>query len=232
MKMKKWLKRIGLGVLVVLLLGAGGFYVYTLDYSKALPEALTAYESSVDQSDSVHAFLSEGSTVGIIFYPGGKVEAKAYSNLCLELSQRGFNVFLVDMPFNLAVFDLDAANRVRKLNPQITTWFMAGHSLGGAMAYSHFDAHPDDYAGIILLAAYPLNTPDRPVLILKGANDTVLDASKLDGFDYITIPGGNHAQFGNYGLQKGDGTATITPKAQRDFTVEAITVIIHQLTGS
>lgn len=230
--MKKWLKRIGLGFLVLILLGGGAFYIYTLDYSKALPEALTAYETSTAQSSSIHAFLSEDATVGVIFYPGGKVEAKAYSNLCQELSLKGVSVFLVDMPFNLAVFDVDAANRVRKLNPQITTWFIAGHSLGGAMAYSHFDAHPDDYAGIILLAAYPLTETDRPVLILSGSNDQVLDASKLEGFDVTLIPGGNHAQFGNYGLQSGDGTATITPQAQRDFTIDAIMTFIQDLLGS
>jgi len=225
--MKKWLKRIGLGLLALIIVAVGGFYVYTLDYSKAVPEALAAYQQSTAQSSTVHAFLSEGATVGIIFYPGGKVEAKAYSNLCLELSQQGYSVFLVDMPFNLAVFDINAASRVQKLNPQIQTWFIAGHSLGGAMAYSYFQSHESDYAGIILLAAYPLAAPDKPVLILKGSNDQVLDQKKLEGFDFITIPGGNHAQFGNYGLQKGDGTATITPLAQRSFTIEAIKTFIE-----
>jgi len=220
--MKKILKRIGLGFLVLIVLGGAGFYIYTLDYSKAQDVALAAYIQSTPQSSSIHAFLSEGSTTGIIFYPGGKVEDKAYAKLCLELSEQGISVFLVKMPFNLAVFDIDAANRVRKANPQITSWFIAGHSLGGAMAFSHFDAHPDDYEGIILLAAYPLEKTERPVLILKGSNDTVLDGSKLAGFDYVSIQGGNHAQFGNYGLQKGDGTATISPYEQRSFTIEAI----------
>jgi len=220
--MKKILKRIGLGFLALILLGTAGFFVYTLDYSKAQDVALAAYAQSTPQSSTIHAFLSEGSTVGIIFYPGGKVEDKAYAKLCLELSEQGISVFLIKMPFNLAVFDIDAASRVRKANPQISSWFMAGHSLGGAMAYSHFSSHEDAYYGIILLAAYPLEQTDRPVLILKGSNDTVLDGSKLEGFDYVSIQGGNHAQFGNYGLQKGDGTATITPYEQRAFTIEAV----------
>jgi hypothetical protein len=220
--MKKILKRLGLGFLALIVFSGVAFYVYTLDYSKADDVGLAAYAQSTAQSSTIHGFLSEGSTVGIIFYPGGKVEDKAYSKLCLELSEQGISVFLIKMPFNLAVFDIDAANRVRKANPQITTWFMAGHSLGGAMAYSHFSSHPDDYMGIILLAAYPLEQTDRPVLILKGSNDTVLDGSKLKDFEYVSIQGGNHAQFGNYGLQKGDGTATITPYEQRAFTIEAI----------
>jgi hypothetical protein len=220
--MKKILKRIGLGFLALILLGTAGFYVYTLDYYKAQDVALAAYVQSTPQSSSIHAFLSEGSSIGIIFYPGGKVEDKAYSKLCLELSEQGISVFLVKMPFNLAVFDIDAASRVQKANPQITSWFMAGHSLGGAMAYSHYSSHPDAYEGIILLAAYPLDHKDLPYLILKGSNDTVLDESQLSDFEYVLIQGGNHAQFGNYGFQKGDGTATITPYEQRAFTIEAI----------
>lgn len=225
--MKKVLKRLGMGLLVLVLVSLTGFAVYTLDYSRATPSALEAYTQSTKQSSSVHAFLSSTSSVGIIFYPGGKVDSKAYSPLCLELSEVGYSTFLVDMPFNLAVFDIDAANRVRKLNPQIKTWFIAGHSLGGAMAYTHFDAHPNDYAGIILLAAYPLNQKDRPTLILKGSNDTVLDSAQLTGFTFQVIPGGNHAQFGDYGLQKGDGKATISAQAQRKFTLNAVDIFIQ-----
>lgn len=230
--MKKWLKRIGIGLLIVLLVGLTGFAIYTLDYSRAKPSALEVYTQSTQQSSSIHAFLSPASTIGIIFYPGGKVDSKAYSPLCLGLSDLGYSTFLVDMPFNLAVFDIDAANRVRKLNPQIKTWFIAGHSLGGAMAYTHYDAHPNDYAGIILLAAYPLNQKDRPYLILKGSNDTVLDSNKLNGFKVQEILGGNHAQFGDYGHQKGDGIATISAQAQKAFTLSAIQTFIQDSLNS
>lgn len=225
--MKKWLKRILIGLSVILVVSVGGFLVYVQDYYKANAEALNAYQQSTSQSSSVHAFLNDNSTVGVIFYPGGKVEGKAYSPLLLELSQQGINVFLVDMPFNLAVFDIGAADRVMKLNPTIKTWYLAGHSLGGAMAFSHFASYEDDYAGIILLAAYPLSDTDKPVLILKGSNDEVLDPSKLNGFDYISIQGGNHAQFGSYGPQAGDGTATITPYQQRTQTIQAILSFIE-----
>lgn len=230
--MKRWIKRIGMGLLAVVIVATVGFFIYTLDYSKAQSTALAAEQVAVDQSKTIHAFLSETSTIGIIFYPGGKVEAAAYAPLCLQLSQTGVSIFLVDMPFNLAVFDIDAADRVRKLNPQIKTWFIAGHSLGGAMAYSHFEKRETVYAGIILLAAYPLNKTQRPYLILKGSNDTVLDQSKVEGFDYLTIQGGNHAQFGDYGLQKGDGVATITAQAQLDITISAIQTFVKANTGS
>lgn len=225
--MKKWIKRIGLGLLAIMIIAGVGFYVYTLDYSKADAQAINAYAQSVEQSKTIHAYLTNKSDVGIIFYPGGKVEAKAYSVLGLELSEQGFSTFIVDMPFNLAVFDIDAANRVRKLNPQIKSWFVMGHSLGGAMAFSHYDANTEEYAGLILLAAYPLKITSKPILILAGSNDKVLDSSNLDGFETIWIQGGNHAQFGNYGLQKGDGTATISASKQRAITIESISDFIQ-----
>ena len=224
--MKKWIKRIGLGLLAIVIIALGGFYVYTLDYSKADAQAQEAFTDSIEQSKTIHAYLTNESDVGIIFYPGGKVEAKAYSVLGLELSEKGYSTFIVDMPFNLAVFDINAANRVRKLNPQIKTWFIAGHSLGGAMAFSHYDANSDEYAGLILLAAYPLKATSKPILILAGSNDKVLDASNLEGFQTTWIQGGNHAQFGNYGLQKGDGTPTISASEQRTITIESISNFI------
>ena len=38
----------------------------------------------------------------------------------------------------------------------------------------------------------------------------------------IVIPGGNHALFGSYGAQDGDGDAAISPAEQIQFTAETI----------
>ena len=42
----------------------------------------------------------------------------------------------------------------------------------------------------------------------------------------LVIPGGNHAQFGDYGLQHGDGTATISAEAQLTQTVDFIETVL------
>jgi hypothetical protein len=39
---------------------------------------------------------------------------------------------------------------------------------------------------------------------------------------YFSIDGGNHAQFGSYGPQKGDGKATITEEQQQTRTAQAM----------
>jgi len=38
----------------------------------------------------------------------------------------------------------------------------------------------------------------------------------------IILAGGNHAGFGNYGPQQGDGNATMTPEQQQQKTAEAV----------
>ena len=226
--MKKWIKRGLIALVVVLLVGAGVFVWYVNDTEKPTPAAQAAYETATLQSDTIAAFKAD-STVGVIFYPGGKVEAPAYARLMKDLQTNGINAFLVTMPFNLAVFDADRAQDVIKLNPQITTWILAGHSLGGAMAFDEFSKHPDTYAGLVLLAAYPLSPTDRDVLIIAATNDEVLDRAKLDGFEVDWIQGGNHAQFGDYGDQAGDGVATISEAKQRQQTLSLMLDYIQQL---
>jgi len=214
-----------LALILVLALGAG--YLYVSDYYHALPDSLSLYQGAEVQADKIHVFGDMDTEIGFIFYPGGKVEAAAYAKLMDEIAQEGIAVFLLDMPLNLAVFDADAADDVRALNPQIKTWYLSGHSLGGAMAASHVSKRPDTYAGLILLAAYPLEPLSEPLLILRGSEDQVLNLAKLEGYESIVIQGGNHAYFGSYGKQEGDGEASITADEQRYFTVNAIRAFIE-----
>lgn len=56
-----------------------------------------------------------------------------------------------------------------------------------------------------------------------GNEDKVMDKSKIEGTSNILeVKGGNHANFGNYGEQKGDGKSSITARQQQDQAVQAI----------
>ena len=167
------------------------------------------------------------------FTPGGKVEYTAYAPLMQALSEKGFLCLLVKMPFNLAVLDTGAANGLQALYPNVAHWYMAGHSLGGSMAAVYLNDHPDQFDGLILLAAYStadLRQKNLRSLTVYGSQDTVLNAERLAQYrdnlpadaQTVVVEGGCHAYFGDYGVQKGDGVPTITREQQVEQTVEAI----------
>jgi predicted esterase len=233
--MKRWLKRIGFGFLALLVVAGVGLYVYSLDAYG--PDALAqgVYEANLVQvKGSIHHFDVPNARTGLIYYPGGKVKVQAYAHFADQLRARGVQVFLVEMPLNLAVFDLNAANRVRTQHPEVEHWFIAGHSLGGAMASAHVGSNATAYKGIILLAAYPINDADLPRLIVYGDRDGVLNMTSMEPFldEALVLRGGNHAYFGNYGEQEGDLSASITPALQQRLTVDAIVEFIQNSCAS
>ncbi len=215
---------IALGALLVVL--AGGFYIYTLDYYRADSDAvrLVAEDARVIREGQLTVFYPEtedASTTGLIFYPGGKVEDIAYAPLLKALSDNNITCVLIKMPFNLAVFRINGANRVYDQFPEIEHWYLAGHSLGGAMASSYCGGNADRLDGLILLGAYPVNDADLPTLAIYGSEDIRLDLERLENtLNKFEIEGGNHAYFGNYGEQAGDGTASISRQLQQEITVE------------
>lgn len=238
-------KKAGLRVLLVLLalvLVCGvAAAAYAGDYLHGDAAAQSAM-ASAETRKGLYAFGTENGngTTGLILYPGGKVEAVAYGPLAKAVSDTAdILVAVPEMPLRLAVLDKGAADRVMAAYPAIETWYVGGHSLGGAMAASYGAAHPDRVAGVVLLAAYATEPLNVPVLSVYGTEDTVLNAEKYaanrvnlpDGFTERVLPGGNHAQFGSYGTQPGDGTPGISAEVQRAQTAGAIADWLEQLSG-
>ena len=161
------------------------------------------------------------------------MEHTAYAPLLRACAEQGLLCALVRMPGNLAVLDANAADGLQEKYPEITTWYIAGHSLGGAMAANYVAAHSDEYSGLILLAAYStkdLNQTPLRVLSIYGSEDGVMNresyqknwANLPTDTAEVILEGGCHAQFGSYGSQDGNGTPTISGEEQIRQTVEAI----------
>lgn len=227
--MRKGLRITIITVLSLTIILVGGFYIYTLDYYRAddtAEQILSDYSANIDTEGKITVFYPEKQNdlnKGFIFYPGGKVEAIAYAPLLHQLSNEGFTCFLIEMPFNLAVFKINAADGVYKKYPDIGEWYLGGHSLGGAMASSYAGKNSEKMEGLVLLGAYPVNDSDIPTIAIYGSEDK-LNRTKLDSTDTnIEIEGGNHAYVGNYGEQKGDGEASISREQQQSIIIKAIT---------
>ncbi len=234
-------------LLAAILLVYVGFAVSVGDYYRADETAVQAMAVSdgitvrkTDGDDLV--FAPPDSKVGLIFYPGGKVEYTAYAPLMRACAERGILCVLVKMPCNLAVLDMNAADGITEQYPDIGAWYIGGHSLGGAMAAAYAVGHSGELDGLILLAAYStkdLNDSGLEVLSVYGSEDRVLNREKYEGYRVnlpsraveIVIDGGCHAGFGSYGPQEGDGTPTITSDEQVMRTASEIAGIVLGVGG-
>ena len=196
------------------------------DYYRAEDVALAvlAGDDGVEVRDGLTILSPSYPTdTALIFYPGAKVEAAAYLPLLDQLRRTGLTCILVEMPFHMAIFDPDAAEDVMAEFPHIAHWYIAGHSMGGAMASQFASDHPDQVDGLILLGAYLYGdySPSDTLTIYGSLNQSVED--HLDYTENVVeIQGGNHAQFGNYGPQKGDPPAAISAQEQQAQTVAAV----------
>lgn len=174
-------------------------------------------------------------TKGFIFYPGAKVEPESYAMLCKEICEEGFLVVIAPMTLELAILSPNRAEGIINKFNYINTWAIGGHSLGGVMA-GNYATKDDNIKGLVLYASYPqgdaLKDYDKKVISIYGSLDGVADLEKVknailpNDSEIIEIPGGNHAQFGNYGKQTKDNDATISEDEQikqaAKYTVELL----------
>lgn len=228
--MKKRSSLIKIAVFVVLLIAliSTEFKYYVADYYYAKD-----YDVQVEAFAETEDYIVYGdtkSTEGFIFYPGAKVDEAAYAPIMDELAESGICCVVVKMPYHMAIFDTDAAGTVMEQLTEIERWYIGGHSMGGAMAAGYATEHETDLEGLILLAAYPTDELlELPVLSIYGSEDGVLNLEKYvksiplaQNLTEYVVEGGNHAGFGNYGIQNGDGTAEIRMEEQWQETVDYI----------
>ncbi len=238
---KKYIRRI-ITLLIVGFLIFGFYYVN--DYYHALETDIEAYQTEkvvkVEMlEDDMIVCIPEKATAGMIFYPGGKVEYTAYLPLMKTCASNGMLCVLVEMPFNLAVLDIDAAEGIWQKFPEISNWYMAGHSLGGSMAASYIGDNVENYQGLILLGSYStedLSDTELKVLSIYGGEDKVMKKDNYEknmknlptDFEEIILQGGNHAGFGMYGEQAGDGEATLSNEEQIIETSKLICEFVNE----
>jgi hypothetical protein len=228
------------GIVVVIV---GGFYGWTRTARyAAFPEAVAVAE----RAETVRGWTvfepAQAPIAGFVFYPGGLVAADAYAPLMQRLADGGVLAVIVPMPLELAVFGIGRAAAVIDAFPDVGTWAIGGHSLGGSMAAEFVKGNPDAVDGIAFLASYPAESTDLSALPIRAVSTygTENGLTQPEGFeasmarlppgsDLVVIEGGNHAGFGDYGPQAGDGTATIDREEQQRQTAETLLAFVRSL---
>ncbi|WP_236567747.1 MULTISPECIES: alpha/beta hydrolase [unclassified Nocardiopsis] len=228
---RRVLRGAALALALVLVVAAGGFLVwaYTPHTAEEGPyrEAVATPGVEVTATDAgvVLAPADARPGTGVVFYPGARVEPEAYAAVWAPIvADSGVLVVVPRMPLNLAVFAPGRAGDVFADHVGVGSWYVGGHSLGGAMAASYAGgAGTDTVDGLVLWASYATEgaglggREDLAVLSVSGSRDGLADPAAIEGHrshlpaDAFTyeVTGMNHAQFGSYGEQRGDDPATI-----------------------
>lgn len=213
---------------------------------EVMPEALLALESDEHVTVTRERWLvfeprDQSPSAGFIFYPGGRVTVEAYAPLGRAIANAGHLAILVPMPLNLAILDSEAASAVLDAYPATTDWVIGGHSLGGVMAARYAANHQDQIRGLVLMAAYPEDGVDLSEAELAAASiyaemDGLANVEEIEtafsrlpaNCAKVLIVGGNHAQFGWYGPQRGDNRPAISREAQYEILISSTLAIMQK----
>lgn len=233
-------------IALVLLLSIAAFQVLAPAADRSDPALRTSTADLrvyAEKGDLYFIPKKPGATsMGFVFYPGAKVPKEAYSYLARALAQAGYPTVLVGVPLGFAIFGVESAARPAVALPDVKTWVVGGHSLGGVAAALYAKKHQDLVAGIVFLASYPpggasLANTKIQALSISASNDMLATREKIaksrlllpESTRYLVIDGGNHAQFGDYGTQRGDGAAEIPPSLQQRVTAESVSAFLASL---
>ena len=239
--------KILIGVLIIFTIVFASFFIWAYTPLGPMPEALEALESDSQVTVSTDKWLifrpvSSINSTGFIIYPGGRIDPRSYAPTAHAIAAKGYLTIIAPMPLNLAVFGPNTANDIIDAFPQIDSWAIGGHSLGGSMAAQFARDNPSKIKGLVLWAAYPASDTDLSglnvlVTTIHGTNDGLVSVAQIDNSlkllpsatIRLEITGGNHAQFGYYGDQSGDNPATISREQQQSQIITATVQLLGKL---
>ena len=239
----KILRRLLIGVLVIVLIGTIAMVVWaTVSAQEATEPAVVLLRANgVEREDGQLVFRpSSPNDKGLIYYPGGLVEPEAFAATAQGIADAGYLVVIPKMPLNLAFTGINRADGIRTDFPEIESWVIGGHSLGGAMAAEYAKNNVDNLDGLIMYASYPANNEDFvdfpiPILTIMGSKDPGVTEQEAfydaiaDSATRFVVEGGNHRQYADYSFQADDGIATISAAEQQDQIIAATVQFLDTL---
>lgn len=237
-KVSRWQVLRGLaGRIVVLSLVAGLAWLNPFTYqpgSAAGQAAGTTGTNRAEDATTITLAPDGTASAGLVFYPGARVDARAYQDILGPVANAGYLVVILKVPLGISLLHPGQARGAMDRHPEITSWAVGGHSLGGVSASAFAESNPD-VAGLLLFASYPAgslaDSGDLSVLSISGSNDGLTTPDKVAASKpllppttiYATVEGGVHAFFGDYGEQPGDGEpGTSREQAQQQIATESV----------
>lgn len=245
MNTKRIIKYALIGFALIIILGVLGVIAWSkIGTYPARMVALSALESTdrvtISQDKWIVFEPDQETDTGLIFYPGGLVEPTAYAPILHNIAEEGVLVIITPMPLNLGILNTGAASEVINAYPQISNWILAGHSLGGASAAIFAENNPEKIDAIALWDSYPPDSSDLSdnsisAISIFGTTNNFPNTENFDdkkhllpaGTKFVAIEGANHAQFGDYGPQKGDVIATMSLAEQHERVAEIMLNFIN-----
>ncbi len=222
--------------IIILLLSGIFIYLYVEQYHTTKEDYNWFIENVKVENESYYK-IDHHSDNGLIFYPGGKVDPEAYRYLS---NINNANIYIAKFPFNLAFLNEDIAAEIISKEAKIKNWYISGHSLGGVVANNYAQANSQLFTGVIFIGSYPQKAIPADSLLdyltIYATNDNVIGdyQDKMPLFSAnrnvksIGIVGGNHSNFGNYGLQKSDSKAMISATDQQRIVINEIIEFIKE----
>jgi pimeloyl-ACP methyl ester carboxylesterase len=240
---RRRVRRGGFIALAGLLIGIVAFVIWANApmQPEAGPLAAVRSDSALTLSESADGVVltpRHPDGTGLVYIAGARVDPAAYADKLSGIADAGVTVVIARPILNFAIFEVRPLSTFEGLAPKVTTWYVGGHSLGGVRACQYAaDAAPGTIAGLVIFGSYcsvDLSHSSLPVLTLSATRDGLSTPAKIAAAAHllpstarlVKLPGADHAQFGDYGAQPGDNSATASDsQVKREITSAVLAFI-------
>lgn len=202
----------------------------------------------IDSNKIEFAPLKNVNSSALIFFPGGMVDPKAYVPLARKISENGYKVIIVKLPFRIAFLEsqkkelFSFTDELIEKDNEVNYWVVAGHSRGGALAAEFVKDESKAVNGLILIGTthpkeFDLSKLKINVTKIFATNDGLASEKEIKEFasnlpthtNWVKIEGGNHSQFGYYSFQIGDNRAAISRDEQQTILTNSIIKVLQRI---